>query len=239
MDMKARVVEMLEHTSEIEKEMISILPEDERSRSSTYDDWSIKDQLAHCAVWKDRLARDITVALQGITPTESENYEQVNQEIFEEFHGQSWEEVLSYSERAKAALIEAVRTISNEDLVIGEVIPSQSGRELWKVILSHGYTHPLTHYSQVHLGFGNRKYAREIQEEMNKQLMEMDDSPSWQSIAIYNLACFYAQSGDKERAISGLKKALELNSALMDWSKQDPDFENIREDPEYLVLYDG
>jgi len=238
MNTKAKVIEMLEHALEIETEMISILPEDEPSRSSTYDDWSIKDQIAHCAAWKDRLARDLTVALQGITPTESENYEQVNQEIFEEFHGQSWEEVLSYSEQAKVALIEAVRTISNEDLVIGEFIPSQSGRELWKVILSYGYTHPLTHYSQVHLGFGNRKYAREIQEEMNKQLTELDDSPSWQSIAIYNLACFYAQSGEKERAISGLKKALKLNSALTDWSKQDPDFKNIREDPEYLALYD-
>ena len=77
----------------------------------------------------------------------------------------------------------------------------------------------------------------EIQEEMATALSELDDSPSWLGVNKYNLACFYSLSGQKDKAIQGLKDALHLNSELTDWSKQDPDFDPIRNEPEYLALY--
>jgi hypothetical protein len=74
---------------------------------------------------------------------------------------------------------------------------------------------------------------------MRKVLMALDESPSWQGVAVYNLACFYALAGEKEQSISNLKEALRLNPALTDWSKQDPDFDSIREDSEYSAIYDS
>jgi hypothetical protein len=53
----------------------------------------------------------------------------------------------------------------------------------------------------------------------------------------YNLACHYALSGQKERAISGLREALTLNPDLTEWSKQDPDFVPLRQEAGYQALY--
>jgi tetratricopeptide (TPR) repeat protein len=239
MEMRKKVVEMLERADEIEQNLISSITEIERSLPGTYDDWSIKDQIAHCAAWKDRLARNISVSLEGITPTRSDDYDRENEEIFYEFTEQSLEQVLAYSEQAQSALIEAVQRISEEDLFVTEILPWQSGRELWKLILGTGYTHPLTHYSQTQMKREKLGQAREIQEEMSQSLTSLDESPSWQGVAVYNLACFYSLSGEKEQAIKGLKEALQLNPALVDWSKQDPDFDPIREDPEYSAIYDS
>lgn len=238
MRIKEQVFELLDRAIELEKILISDLKEDERSRHGTYEHWSIKDQVAHCAAWKDRLGRNISVALKGVAPTMSEDYDQINEEIFQEFQEHSWEDVMAYSKQAGSSLIKVVRTISDEDLLIGEVLPWQSGRELWKVIIGHGYTHPLTHYSQVNIERGSMEQAQELQEEMAETLKGMDESPGWQGVAIYNLACFYALSDQRDRAISGLKDALRLNPALTDWSKQDPDFDSIREHPEYLAIYE-
>ncbi len=239
MGLRREVVEMLERVGEVELDLISSLTEEERSMSGTYDDWSVKDLIAHCAAWKDRLARNVSIALEGLTPTRSEDVDQDNQEIFYEYNERSWEEILAYSEQAKSTLIEAIQSVSDEDLLVMEVLPWQTGRELWKVFLGTGYTHPLSHYSQTQITRGNLQQAREIQEEMSQALMRLDESPSWQGVTIYNLACFYSLSGEKEQAIKGLKEALQLNPALVDWSKQDPDFDPIRKDPAYLAIYDS
>jgi tetratricopeptide (TPR) repeat protein len=68
-------------------------------------------------------------------------------------------------------------------------------------------------------------------------LAPLDDTPRWRGIAKYNLACFYALSGEKEQAIQILNQALELAPDLTEWSQQDPDFANIRDDSAYQALY--
>jgi len=65
----------------------------------------------------------------------------------------------------------------------------------------------------------------------------LDDSPEWRSIAIYNLACYYAIAGQKEKAVERLRQALELNPGLTEWSKEDPDFASIRQEPDYQAIY--
>jgi hypothetical protein len=96
----------------------------------------------------------------------------------------------------------------------------------------------LTHFSQAYIEKDSMGLALEIQEEMAEALSGLDDSPSWMGVIRYNLACSYSLSGQKEKAIHGLKEALLLNSELTDWSKQDPDFDPIRKEPEYLAIYD-
>jgi hypothetical protein len=42
----------------------------------------------------------------------------------------------------------------------------------------------------------------------------------------------------KKEAVSTLKKALKLRPDMKDWSKEDPDLENIRKEKEYLKIYE-
>jgi hypothetical protein len=74
-------------------------------------------------------------------------------------------------------------------------------------------------------------------QKLTGELVDLDDSPEWQGTIRYNNACSFSLLGDKEKAILELGEALKLNPGLTDWSKQDPDFEPIREEAGYKALY--
>jgi tetratricopeptide (TPR) repeat protein len=238
MKIQSRILDLLERAYELEQELVSTLTEEERAVIGKPERWSVKDQIAHCAAWNERLAKNISTALQGVTPSREEDYEQVNQEIFETNRAKVWGEIMDYSKAVNRELIEVVHSIPEISFSEGELLPWQSGRELWKLIIGTSYNHPLTHFSQAYIEKDNMDLALKVQEEMAGALLELDDSPSWLGVSKYNLACFYSLSGQKEKAISGLKESLHLNPELIDWSKQDPDFDPIRKEPEYLAIYD-
>jgi tetratricopeptide (TPR) repeat protein len=239
MNIKSKLIELIERASELIRDLESSISEEECRLVGTYERWEIKDHIAHCAAWNERLTKNISTALQGITPVTEEDYERVNAEIYNKHRDQSWEEIVAYSEAAYHELIEVVNSISEVNLSEGELLPWQNGRELWKLIIGTSYTHPLSyHVCPLYIEKGNSTLALEIQEEMTKGLGVLDDSPSWVGVNKYNLACFYSLSGYKDRAIQGLKEALHLNPELEDWSKQDPDFDAIRGEAEYLALYE-
>jgi tetratricopeptide (TPR) repeat protein len=52
----------------------------------------------------------------------------------------------------------------------------------------------------------------------------------------YNQACFEAICGNSDKALMFLKIGLENNQVSKDWARQDPDFENIRDDPRFKEL---
>jgi tetratricopeptide (TPR) repeat protein len=239
MNFQTKIIDLLKRAFEIERELLGNLTDEDRAVVGEPNHWSIKDQIAHCAAWNERLAKNISTVRQGITPTREEDYEQVNQEIFETYREKAWGEISAYSEGVHHELVDVLQSVPEVSFSEGEFLPWQSGRELWKLIIGTSYTHPMTHFSQIYVEKGNMDLALEIQEEMAKSLSKMDESPSWLGVCQYNLACFYSLSGQIEKAIRGLKEALQLNPELTDWSKQDPDFDPIREQPDFLAIYDG
>jgi hypothetical protein len=75
-------------------------------------------------------------------------------------------------------------------------------------------------------------------QDSTKQLVALDDSPDWQGVIRYNNACSFSLLGEKETAINELREALKLNPGLTEWSKEDPDFEPIREEAVYKAIYE-
>ncbi len=55
----------------------------------------------------------------------------------------------------------------------------------------------------------------------------------------YNLACAYAQSGDKAQSLVHLKKAAALNGEVLTWAKEDTDLAPIVQTPEFHQLVEG
>ena len=49
--------------------------------------------------------------------------------------------------------------------------------------------------------------------------------------ALYNLACCCSVLGDKDNALVYLDRAVRLNMHCMDWAKEDPEFDSLKEDP--------
>ena len=73
----------------------------------------------------------------------------------------------------------------------------------------------------------NIKAARAIELSPNDPLM------------FYNVACFYANVGDKPRALQSLKNAISSGYGFFEWIKRDPDLDSIRNEPEYIELMKG
>jgi tetratricopeptide (TPR) repeat protein len=52
----------------------------------------------------------------------------------------------------------------------------------------------------------------------------------------YNIASYYAVTNDAPRAVQELKKAIAMFPKMKSWLATDPDFDNIRSDPEFQKL---
>jgi len=58
-------------------------------------------------------------------------------------------------------------------------------------------------------------------------------------MANYNLACYYALSGDKEEAMDYLKRTLENNSSMKEWAREDTDLDSLKNEPGFEFLIEG
>jgi len=237
MEIKAKLVDLLQRAHEEERTFFASLSDGECSATGTPECWSVKDVAAHLAEWKARMGQRLASARRNETPPKYDDVDQANAEIFEQYCHQSWDDVLKALERAHAELMEQTRAMPEGDLVDAERFPWQDGRPLWRSIVGSGYSHPVQHLAQLYLERGQRDYATQIQETAAELLASLDDSPNWRGVTIYNLACHYALSGEREKAIAKLGEALRLNPDLTEWSKQDPDLASIREEPAYRSLY--
>jgi tetratricopeptide (TPR) repeat protein len=237
MELKAKLANLLQRAHDEEQALVAKLTEDERSTPGSLERWSAKDIVAHLAEWKARTGQRLVAAARNELPPTVDDFDQVNAEIFEAHRHQPWADVLEKLHRAHEGLIERLRAIPEDDLVDPNRFPWQNGRPLWRDIAGNGYSHPMAHIAQFYVERGEREYATQNQETAAHLLGQLDDSPSWHGITLYNLACYYAISGQKEKAIDGLRQALQLNPDLTEWSQQDPDFVSIREEPAYQSLY--
>jgi tetratricopeptide (TPR) repeat protein len=68
---------------------------------------------------------------------------------------------------------------------------------------------------------------------MDRKLVRLDpENPT----AHYNLACSLALCRKRPDALRSLRKALALGYDDLDWMRQDPDLEILKDDPEFLQL---
>lgn len=238
MPVKQRLLELVAQAHQAEIAFITGLSDAERAEQGTVDCWSPKDMLAHMLEWKLRMVRNYGLLRRGETvPQADDDIDHQNAKIFEEHHGKSWDEIRGMADRARDQVVAIIDAASEEDLTDPERSPWPDKRLLWQRIAGNSVTHPVLHLAQYYADHGQIEHATQLQEDLAQTLIGLDDAADWRGIAIYNLACFYAIAGCKDKALSLLAESLQLNPGLTEWSKEDPDFASIREDPEYLALY--
>ena len=235
--MKSELSALLQKGYQVEKEFLASLSEEERNADGTFERWSARDTIAHNAYWRMHHAEDILAVLAGKTPTLADD-DQMNEEVYARYKGQSWEEIDALVETSLQRMGEAIAAISEDDLQRDDFYPWKQSRPMWGAIISNIYTHPVVHLSEWHIKRGNPARAAQMYQEMTGQLISLDDGPDWQGTIRYNNACSFSLLGDKETAIDELREALKLNPGLREWSQQDPDFEPIRAEAEYQSLYE-
>ncbi len=236
---KARVLELLERGYSAEAALVAGLPDEERSNPGTWGRWSVRDTVAHNAAWKAHIADGLAAVSEGREPTSTDDYEHHNEVIFGEYHSKPWSEIEAFAEQAHRSLVRQVGLLNDEELDSLELLPWRGDRPLWRVALGTGFNHPLIHISDYYKQRGDIEQAAEVISELATAVVDLDDSPDWQGLVKYNLACRHSLLGEKGPAIDRLRQALDLNRGLLDWSKEDPDLEAIRGEPACRALYES
>ena len=239
MERKALLLDLLERGYAAEQVYAATLRMEDRIRAGASDHWSAKDTLAHICVWKERRAEELAAvaAGQGRPYPPADDFDQVNAGIFEQYRYEPWATVLALADRAHRALVEQTRTLDEERLAETGYLPWRPGEPLWRLIVGNGYVHSIAHLALFYTERGQSELATQMQEEAAALLAGLDTGEGWQGVVRYNLACHYALTGDKERAIVLLADALRRNPGLREWSQQDTDLASLRDEPAYQALY--
>ena len=236
MSNKAKLVDLLQFTHSEESGFISGLNEDERSAMGASDHWSIKDEFAHIAAWKDIMYRRLLAVMEDGSPPLYDDLDEFNDELFQRYKDADWATVEHLREETYRQLVKGIEKISEEDLMDSESHEWLQGRSLWARSLHTGYYHPLGHLAMRYSARGDSAKGNQLMEDATRELIALEDSTTREGMHIYNLACYYALAGDQDNSIEKLEQAFSLNSDIIDWSKKDSDLESLWDDPRYLDL---
>ena len=238
MELQSRLIELLGKAYQAEGAFVSALSEAERAAAGAPQAWSPKDVVAHEVAWRERAVQRLAAILRGDSPGgQVDDVDQTNLEIFEAHRHVAWADLLARSEEAYRREVELVGALSEAQLRDTQALSWEGGRPVWRLIAGNGHVHPVLHFAGYYAGRGQALRARQMHEEDADLLLGLDDSPAWHGTVIYNLACMHALAGEKAAAIEKLAEALRLDPELTDWSRQDPDFDAIRQDPAFQAVY--
>jgi hypothetical protein len=235
MDRKKTIIRLINYSWNELQDYIASIPPEERDLVSAPDSWSVKDHLAHLAHWQvhfnNQLSRKIKSDVQ-VTDLDKENLR-----IYNLYKNKSWPDVVSLVDDACQGFTKHLKALSEDDLNSTEIIRSISNRPLWRTIIGQTIVHVLSHLSMLYGSQGKLEKSVRMQECILEDLQSLDDSPKWQAMNIYNIACAYALAGDSRNAIRLVRESLDLNQELTGWAQEDPDLASLKDKPEFLNLF--
>jgi len=232
-DLKTRLMQLLDLNRAFQQQLIADLDPVERTAPGTWENWSIKDELAHVIAWQlNALARMAALVHAEPIPDFDET-EKINHAIYDTNRDRTLAEIAAEGDRAYADFAQLIASLSEEELSQPARFSAQEPRSLAVQILGNGYEHPIVHYADYYRRHGNLAQATQLHE---ASVAAVADWPERYGIARYNLACFYALSGQKEKALRELREALQLRPDLSEWSQQDTDLVSLHDDPAFQAL---
>jgi hypothetical protein len=240
--LKPRLLALVERAHERQRAFIQGLSDAERVEVGTPERWSAKDHLAHTMFWKEQLAERLRAVARGEVVEERDEgaFQGINERNFAAHRDHPWADVLADDVRIHLELAAAIAALSEADLAEPGRYPwNHAGEPLFTDVLGTPYYHVQEHLAQYLRDRGDLAQARRIHEDWTAEVDQPGMPDLARAIAVYNLACFYALTGDADAAIPRLAVALRLSPGLIEWSKQDTDFAAIRERPEFQAVYAG
>jgi len=175
MDLRVGLLDLLRLAYREEQTFVEKLSEKERAVIGTYDQWSVKDVIAHVAAWKERTAQELAAVTCGGPRPEGDNLEQINARIFEKHLDYTWNEVLALSKRAYEALCEQVETMPEKDLTNTKSIKWYDG-PVWRLAIDDGYSHPLSHFAECYARSGEEEQGIKLQKEADESRKQLERS---------------------------------------------------------------
>jgi hypothetical protein len=235
MDIKDRVLQIVEKGRAVELEFMGNQTEADRVFEGSFENWSVKDAIAHANYWQDVRTRRAASWIDGQDLKPLPHYEQANAQAYAEYAKRTWEEIEAFAQQTHEKMVLLVTGLSEEALTG----PSEESddRKVWEALVGSAYTHKLAHYAEFYTDRGQQEITSRLWSEWADLVSPLDDGAEWQGGVHYNAACSLALAGDPSGALKELRLGLELRPNLRSWSRQDSDLESLHDIPEYKALY--
>lgn len=237
MGTKDELLELLRNAYEEEQAFVVGLSDEARTALGSPEAWEAKDVIAHLAAWRTRMAQRLEAVARDEPPPRFDDQERINAQVFLENRERPWDEVLNEAADAYAGLVRRVEALSEDELTNPERFEWLGGAPLWRRITGNSFTHVLIHLSEYHVHHNSPDAGLQVHQAAVRALEPLEGFRELYGAEIYNLACTHALTGQREQAILQLHQALQLNPALTDWSREDPDLVSLHDEPGFQALF--
>lgn len=235
--MKERLLRAVEEAQAREGELVALCADTQANPDGT---WTAKDHLAHLAWHRDHNSARTIEAIRtgGELPIREDDYKVEmaainNAAIYDASKDLSLTAVKADAKRSWDALQEALAACTEEDLL--KQHPRIPGSVLWELVPSHA-GHVGAHVWSCLLDRGDVERAGTVALWAHGIETEFTPEPGKRADADYNLACFYARTGQPRAALPLLRQSFESKRELAAWAHEDADLDPIRDDPELKEL---
>lgn len=120
--------------------MLERIPEERTNEIAIYDNWTIKDLIAHLGWWYQSAAERIAAARRGDAPTVYTDYDEVNAQVQAQYRDMPLTEVRAMEAKGFAAL-EAIVETADEDELFDEDRYPKARRSVASYIIGNTYGH--------------------------------------------------------------------------------------------------
>ena len=230
---------LFDQAYEAELAFIANLTAEQRMAGGAPQHWSYKDTLAHIAAWNAHDTWKMQADSQGENQQLSGDIDEINAGIYAEHQQWSWEQVMRLLDDAHRDLAAALVDLSDSDLTDPNRFPWTRGQPLLHRLAFTVYFHALSHLARLLWDSGEHAAGAQLAETISLNMASLDESESWQGVQRYNLACFYALSGQPQAALELLRQSLALRPEIAGWARQDSELASLWEDPAFLEMTAG
>jgi len=227
-DLKTRLIQLLDLAHAFQQQLLAGFSSEANQRSGTWEQWSLKDELAHIIAWQLNSLARIAAFIHAEPVPDFNDFERLNRAIFDTNRDRSWAEIVAEGDRAFAEYAQIVESFSEEELSRPMRLSDREERSLAVQILGNGFEHAVVHYADYYRRHGELAKGTQL---YRASVAAVADWPELYGAARYNLACFLAISGQTALAVAELREALLLRPDLIEWSKQDTDLNSLRGEP--------
>ena len=189
-ELKTRLIQLLDLAQSFQRQLIADFPSDSDQRRGTWEQWMLKDELAHVIAWQLNALARMAALIHAEPVPDFSDYERINRAIFDTNRDRTLAEIAAEGDRAQADFVELIRSLPEEDLAQPGRFGDQEKRDrspnrFWTTALSI----PVFHYADFYRRRGELVKGTQVYQ---ASVAALADWPEQYGIARYNLACFYA-----------------------------------------------